>query len=227
MGTIDSRIIEEIKRYKSINKYVLEQAVPGTDEPAPALPPAGAETTPAPGGAMPELGADVPAGPAESTPEFVDTNADSDVEKLGANGESETKSTDESGTEEMDITDLVSAQKDTLQKQDDYFTQLFQQLETLESKLGEMDVLMSKVNSLETKLEKYRPKTPQEKLELRSLDSGPYNQKLSDFFVDKEQQMEKSGKNEYVLTSDDVENYSASDIRDTFNIENPKKNFGI
>ena len=29
-------------------------------------------------------------------------------------------------------------------------------------------------------------KTPEEKLELRSLDSGPFNQKLSDYFEDKE-----------------------------------------
>jgi len=225
MGTIDSRIIEEIKRYKSINQYVLEQAVPPTDEQEPALPPAGEGIAPEPApGVTPELGTETPG---STTPEFVDTSIDTDVEKLGANGKTETPSTDETGTDELDITDLVTAQKDTNQKQDDYFGRLFQQIENLESKLGEMDVLMDKVNSLETKLEKYRPKTPQEKLELRSLDSGPYNQKLSDYFIDKEPQMEKSGKNEYILTSDEVENYSPSDIRDTFNIENPKKNFGI
>ena len=103
---------------------------------------------------------------------------------------------------------------------------LFSQLSNLESKLGEMDQLMNKVNSLEEKLEKYRPKTPQEKLELRSLDSGPYNQKLSDFFVDKETEMEKSGKNEYVLTTDDVQNFTPSEIKTSFSPE-PKKNFGF
>jgi hypothetical protein len=75
---------------------------------------------------------------------------------------------------------------------------------------------MNKLNDLEMKVEKYREKTPQEKLELRSLDSGPFNQKLTDFFEDKEEDMEKSGKNEYILTKDDVEDYSPIDIKKTF-----------
>jgi hypothetical protein len=61
-----------------------------------------------------------------------------------------------------------------------------------------------------------RPKTPEEKLELRSLDSGPFNQKLSEFFDDKADDMEKSGKNEYVLTTDEVEEYSPSEIKGSF-----------
>jgi hypothetical protein len=79
---------------------------------------------------------------------------------------------------------------------------------------------MSKLNDLEQKVERYREKTPQEKLELRSLDSGPFNQKLTDFFQDKEDDMEKSGKNEYILTQDDVEDYSPNEIQKTF------RNFG-
>jgi hypothetical protein len=80
-----------------------------------------------------------------------------------------------------------------------------------------MEGIFTKLNDIESKIEKYREKTPQEKLELRSLDSGPYNQKLSDFFIDKEQDMEKSGKNEYVLTTDEVESYTPSEIKTTFN----------
>ena len=76
---------------------------------------------------------------------------------------------------------------------------------------------MSKLNDLEAKIEQYRPKTPQEKLELRSLDSGPFNQKLTDFFTDKQTDIEKSGKNEYVLTTDEVEDYTPSEIKTTFN----------
>ena len=136
------------------------------------------------------------------------------VEKIGPEGESEEK--DGEGTEEMDITDLVTSQQNIETKQEEYFNNLFGQLETLQSKLGEMDKLVSKIDSLEAKLEKYRPKTPQEKLELRSLDSGPYNQKLSDFFVDKEEEMEKSGKNEYILTQDEVQDYSPNEIKKTF-----------
>jgi hypothetical protein len=38
--------------------------------------------------------------------------------------------------------------------------------------------------------------------------------------------MEKSGKNEYVLTTDDVENFTPSEIKTSFSPE-PKKNFGF
>ena len=75
---------------------------------------------------------------------------------------------------------------------------------------------MTKLNDLEANVEKYREKTPQERLELRTLDSGPFNQKLSQFFDDKEEDMEKTGKNEYVLTQDEVEDYSPNDIKKTF-----------
>ena len=116
----------------------------------------------------------------------------------------------------MDITDLVKSQKKVEQKQEEYFDNLFQHLDNLENKLGEMDGIMSKLNDLEMKIEKYREKTPQEKLELRSLDSGPFNQKLSQFFDDKEEDMEKSGKNEYILTQDEVQDYSPIEIKKTF-----------
>jgi hypothetical protein len=66
-----------------------------------------------------------------------------------------------------------------------------------------------------------RPKTAQEKLELRSLDSGPFKQKLSDFFQDKMEDMEKTGK-EYVLTADDVQNFSSKDVEDSFDEYLPK-----
>jgi hypothetical protein len=83
-----------------------------------------------------------------------------------------------------------------------------------------MDGIIEKLNNIETKIEKYRTKTPEEKLELRTLDSGPFNQKLSQFFEDKEEEMEMTGKNEYVLTPDEVESYSPSDIKRSF------RNFG-
>jgi hypothetical protein len=227
MGSVDKKILEEINRYNFINKYVTEQAATEpTEDPVLGLPPVGGSTTPdtapAPGGVLP----DTPPPTTEAGPEVVDVQNDPEVEKLDG---STTNTTDtESGTEELDITDLVTTQKDMSQKQESYFDELFKHLENLENKLGEMDTLMDKVNSLESKLEKYRPKTPQEKLELRSLDSGPYNQKLTDFFMDKEADLEKSGKNEYVLTSDEVENYSPSEIKDTFNqLPNNKKNFGF
>jgi hypothetical protein len=211
MKKIDNRILEEIARYNSINNYIVEQDAtlpppPGEEDPN-ALPPT-------PGGA-PSTDPNVvpPAPAAPKTPQPVDLENDPDVEKIGKD--------DTTGkTEEMDITDLVKSQKKVEEKQEEYFDNLFQHLNNLESKLGEMDGIMAKLNDLEMKVEKYREKTPQEKLELRSLDSGPFNQKLSQFFDDKEEDMEKSGKNEYVLTQDDVEDYSPIEIKKTF------RNFG-
>jgi hypothetical protein len=217
---IDDKIIAEIQRYNNINKYVVEQALPG-EEPLDA-PPADAGVPPTDSGSTPPIGgATPPAAPGgDTTP--VDTTSDPDVEKIDDSGKSE-ESTSESGSEELDITDLVNSQKNIETKQDEYFQNLFSHLENLETKLSEMDKIVNQLNSLEQKIEKYREKTPQEKLELRSLDSGPYNQKLSDFFVDKEQDMEKSGKNEYVLTTDDVEEYSPLDISRTFRDFDPEQ----
>ena len=204
---ISETIIEELRRYNNINNYITEQdaglpPVPGEDPlgtpPAPdagALPPA------------PDAGATPP--PAESQP--IDVANDPDVEKVGDEGSEET------GTEELEITDLVKSQQNIETKQEEYFNNLFNQLNGLESKLKDMEGIFSKLNDIESKIEQYREKTPQEKLELRSLDSGPFNQKLSDFFVDKEEDMEKSGKNEYVLTTDEVEDFTPSEIKTTFN----------
>lgn len=210
---IDKKILEEIKRYREINNYIMEQPVPPDAEaPVGGLePPAlGGEVPPPPAGETPPpAGATPPPPPAETGPTPIDVAADADVEEIGTE--------EEGGEEELDITDLVDTQKTMADKQEEYFNNLFSQLNNLETKLGEMDQLVAKINDLETKFDKYRPKTPEEKLELRSLDSGPFKQKLSDFFVDKQSEMEKSGKNEYVLTTDDVEEYSPEEIKTTFN----------
>jgi len=191
---IDKKILEEIKRHNNINKYIMEQGElpPPPAEAAPAIP-------------SPEVAPAAPAAPeVPPTPQPVDIENDPDVEEVG------------NETEELDITDLVDTQKTFSDKQEEYFNNLFNQLQNLETKLGEMDNLVNTVNNLEVKIEKMRPKTPEEKLELRSLDSGPFNQKLSDFFDDKMDDMEKSGKNEYVLTTDEVEEYSPSEIKGSF-----------
>lgn len=210
---IDERILKELNRHRSINKYVSEQAeLPPAEAPG-DLPPADAALPPAPGG--PEAAGTPPSAPTEPTP--VDTATDPDVEKIDDTGTSEETPEEGEGTEELDITDLVNSQKNIETKQEEYFQNLFSHLENLENKLAEMDNIVNMLNSLESKVEKMRPKTPQEKLELRSLDSFPFNQKLSDFFVDKQDEMESSGKNEYVLTTDEVEDFSPNEIKDTFN----------
>ena len=206
---VDVRILNEVMRYKNINQYISEQ-----DAALPPPPDEGAIPPPADAGAIPPpadagLGGPPPAPDAGAAPEAVDVSTDPDVEKVGEEDK-------EKGTKEIEITDLVKSQKNVEKKQEEYFDNLFKHLDDLESKLSSMDTIVNQLNSLEAKVEKMRPKTPEEKLELRSLDSGPYNQKLSDFFEDKQEDMEKSGKNEYILTQDDVESYSPGDIKKSF-----------
>ena len=213
---ISETIIEELKRYNKINNYITEQETglppvppaPGED-PLAGTPDVGALTPPPASGGDEDVASTTP--PESTEPEPIDVANDPDVEKVGDEGSEET------GTEELEITDLVKSQQNIETKQEEYFNNLFNQLNGLESKLKDMEGIFTKLNDIESKIEKYREKTPQEKLELRSLDSGPYNQKLSDFFIDKEQDMEKSGKNEYVLTTDEVESYTPSEIKTTFN----------
>ena len=220
---IDKKILEELNRYNSINKYISEQEA--------ALPPApGGDVPPPPGGEIPLTpdagavpppaeGAAPPPPPATgSTP--VDLSTDTEVEKIG--DEKEKKE----DVEEVDITDLVKSQKNVEKKQEDYFDNLFKHLDDLEGKLSVMDTMVQKLNDLEQKVEKMRPKTPEEKLQLRSLDSGPFNQKLSDFFEDKQEEFEKTGKNEYILTQDEVADYNPSDIKRSFrNFEDEGQQF--
>jgi hypothetical protein len=82
-----------------------------------------------------------------------------------------------------------------------------------------MDSIMNRLNTIEDKIEKYRQKTPEERLELRSYDSAPYNQKLSDFFTDKKAEMELTGKKDYVLKPEDVTDANMSDIKKSFQPE--------
>lgn len=212
--SLDKKILSEIERYNKINRYILEQAVteplPGEDPTAAiGLPPAPEEAAPA-GPAAPAE----PATPEAPTPQPLDVETDPDVEKIDDEGKSEEEGKE--GTEELDVTELVTSQKNVEQKQEEYFDTLFNQLSTLEKKLGEMDQIMSKLNSLENKIERYREKTPQEKLELRAYDSYPFNQKLTDFFQDKKEEMELTGKHDYVLTSDEVTDINVNDIKNSF-----------
>lgn len=215
--SIDKQILEELKRFNQINSYILNEQ----PEAAPAgdLPPAPEDEVPVGEPEVPATDAAAPTTPAPDAtaatevPEPVDIENDPDVEEVDAE-----KETEEGDTEEIDITDLVTSQQEIQAKQDEFMDSMFSKLDDLAGKLENMDQIMNKINDLETKFEKYRTKTPEEKLQLRSLDSYPYNQKLTDFFEDKEQEMQKTGKNEYVLTSDEVENFSPNEVKKTFNL---------
>ena len=220
--SLDRKILEELKRFNQINTYILNEQ---PEPPAPPAPvdPAAAPEVEAPigepeGGAPPPPAGAPPVG-GDVIPEPVDVENDPDVEEVGNEPEG-----GEGESEEIDITDLVTTQQEIQAKQDEFMDGIFSKLDELESKLSHMDEIMDKISGLEAKFDKYREKTPEEKLMLRSLDSYPFNQKLTDFFDDKKDEMEETGKNEYVLTSDDVENFSPNEVKKTFNIYDENDN---
>ncbi len=148
-----------------------------------------------------------------------------------AEGSEETTDTEEgSNVEELDVTELVTMAKEsgekteTLEKsigsQKGSIDSLISKLDDLEKKLNDMDSIVSSVQELETKFEKYRPQTQQEKLELRYLDSGPFNQKPADYWEEKTGEMAKQkDKHEYVLTQEEVDDYNDADIKKSWNTQ--------
>lgn len=95
-------------------------------------------------------------------------------------------------------------------------------IDTIKSLQSRLDANNSEIESLKSEFEKRNP-TQTEKLNLRSLDSYPFNVKPNDYWRDQEKKggyeaysdnSEPTTK-EYVITNDDVDNPS-KDIADTF-----------
>jgi len=177
---------------------------------------------------------DTEEGTTEETPEETPADAAEGSGDLGLGdedlglGDEETDTTDTGGsTEEIDVTDIVTMTKETgekteelegtIGKQKDSIDSLISKLDDLEGKLNSMDKVMSSINNLEDKIEEYRPQTPEEKLELRYLDSGPFNQSPKKYWEEKKGDLQKQkDKHEYVLTSDEVENVNDNDIKNSW-----------
>jgi hypothetical protein len=202
--TLEQKLLEELNRFRAINKYgkkmVMEQATPEPDAPLPPVP------------VSPEAGA--PPAPGSELPPPPDAT---EVEPMP---EPDT-------TEEVDVTDLVNMTKNIKKEMDtnkqnadtvvSKMDDVFSKLNDLETKLTQMDSLLSKIDELGQKVENMKEPTPVEKLEMRSLDSFPFSQNPQQFFNQKQDQMRQSGKNEYVLTKDEIENYSKDEVKSSFN----------
>lgn len=207
---LEQKLQEELNRYRAINKYaktmIMEQDAP-TD-----LPDLGAD----PAAAAPVVD---PTAGAPATPAAPETGAPLDPSAAPA--------PEMDSTEEVDITDLVNMVKSVKKDQEDStgthteivtkMDDVFTKLSDLESKLSQMDAVMAKIDQLGATVEANKPKTEVEKLEMRSLDSYPFNEKPQEFFAHKQGEMKASGKNEYVLTKDEVENYAPDQIKTSFN----------
>ena len=208
---LEKQLHEELMRYRSINQYgkklIQEQEEPIDDIPAEEP----VDDAPA------DDDAPVDDAPVDDVPaeEPVDGDIEPDVE-------------------EVDITDLVNMTQnikndlDSSKSDNDQVMgkmgDLFSKLDDLESKLSQMDNVITKIDGLESKVEDMKEPTPQERLEMRSLDSYPFNQNPSEFFSQKQLDMKASGKNEYVITKQDVADYNPGEMRDSFNQEKPDEN---
>ena len=237
---LDKTLEEELKRFNQIGNYVgnlneqasvaigtgsgfvnpqggsfLEQDDPEGDEPEEEVGVEGGED-------VEDFGAEIEG---EIEGEDVEGEIEGEVEG-GMEGDIEGEETLDSGTEEVDVTDIVNMAKgaetkageakETLDAQTGKIDSLVSKLDDLQTKLGTIDQVIDKIDELENEIIDAQPPTPIEQLELRSLDSGPFSQKPLDFWHDKKEEMEGTGKHEYVLTKDDVEDFSSSEIKKSF-----------
>jgi hypothetical protein len=194
---------------------------PPTDEPTDVPPPPAGDAGAPPTDVPPPPPAGDMGAPMDTPPPAGDMGAPTGEGEMGGD------------TEEIDITDLVNMTKNikndlennkqdnsaVINKMDDVFTKL----NDLEGKLAQMDQVMAKIDQLGATVEANKPKTEVEKLEMRSLDSYPFNEKPQEFFAHKQGEMRASGKNEYVLTKDDVENYAPDALKSSFNPNEEQK----
>jgi hypothetical protein len=127
---------------------------------------------------------------------------------------------------EVDVTQLVQGTEEAKASADaatQRMEELLGKFGELEGQLSNMENLSSKIEDLEHEVEKRNP-TPDERLEMRSFDSYPYNLKLTDYWAEKEgnydvldTEEEGEEKEEFVLTQDDVSNeYNDAEIKNSF-----------
>jgi len=146
----------------------------------------------------------------------------------------------------IDVDDIVNAQEKAndkinsvgkdLGKVDSRIEKLLGAIETLQ---GMFDKNNQEIESLKSEFEKRNP-TQTEKLNLRSLDSYPFKIKPTDFWDEKAKNSNYSAyadnqeptTHEYVITNDDVDDFSEREIADSFSIDDQlnqdlKKIFGL
>jgi hypothetical protein len=173
----------------------------------------------------------------EGSPEDEETEEEGGEDEFGTAGEfsaaDDLESVEDEEVEEIDVTSIVKGSDEAKemaqqavtvgQENSSYLKALTDKLTSFETQLSKMDVIASKIGKLEQDV-----KTPEERLELRSLDSFPFNQKLSDYWEEKASKddryristgknMEDGEQSEYVL--------SPKDLEDSYSEQNVKKSF--
>jgi len=138
--------------------------------------------------------------------------------------------------EEIDVTAIVKGSDEAKEmaqqavsvgeKNTEFLQSLTDKLSNLEASLSKMDTIASKINKLEQEV-----KTPEEKLELRSLDSYPFNMKLTDYWEEKASKdknyrissgmdVSDGEETEYIIKPEDIDDYNDSDVESSFSPEN-------
>lgn len=138
---------------------------------------------------------------------------------------------------ELDITQLVQgteAAKMSADQANQQINGLVAKFDELSRSLDKMDAINAKIDDIEHEIETRNP-TPNEKLEMRSMDSFPYSLKLTDYWNEKEGHYDAMGNNgeekkdkEYVLTQDEVDqDYNPIQVKDSFSsgLERDKMKF--
>jgi len=167
----------------------------------------------------------------EGNPEDAE-GGEEETDEFGTAGEfsaADELESEESDVEEIDVTSIVNKSDEAKemaqqavsvgQENMSYLKALTDKLSNLESQLTKMDSIASKITKLEQDI-----KTPEEKLELRSLDSYPFNMKLSDYWEEKAASNphykvtsgEEAEPKEYVVTPEDVEDFNPIEIQKSF-----------
>ncbi|MFN7656171.1 MAG: hypothetical protein ACK5OW_00110 [bacterium] len=180
--------------------------------------------------------ADTEGGEEEDTDEF------GTADEFSAADELETEDADEE-VEEIDVTDIVKRADDAkgysekavkaAEEGKNMITDLMSKFDALQSTLSKIDTVANELNVIKRDIQSQKPK---EKLELRSLDSYPFNVKLTDYWNDEKL------KDNYEVTSgspdaesqdgevkvwkvkpEDVKDYNTTDIKKSFVPESKKK----
>ena len=133
----------------------------------------------------------------------------------------------------IDIDDLTLAQDKLNVKQNQVGrdlskvdSRIISLIDTIKGLQAKLDTNNSEIEALKAEFEKRNP-TQTEKLNLRSLDSYPFNVKPSDYWADKEKEgvyqpysdNDESTTKEYTITADEVDNPSSDIAKSFFSID--------
>lgn len=179
----------------------------------------------------------------EGTEETEEGDEFGTADEFSAADELESEEGEDDETEEIDVTDIVKRADDAkgyaekavsaAEQGKNMIQDLMTKFDTLQKSLSKIDMVANELNSIKSDLQSQKPK---EKLELRSLDSYPFNVKLTDYWDDEKLKdnyeitsRKPDGKSSdgdvkvWKLNPDEVKDYSSTDIKKSFVPESKNK----